>query len=140
MVQISSELRAELNRARRTISEYKGLLQNLDRGRSGAARLASGGNSGGGANNGLQVDSAGNAIAHAGKSMFSFDDQSNSHVIKEDSKESLTDSAPLSRQKSNSRLQHDLPRGGGQLHFQEIQAEQQTQLQNLGIVVTELAQ
>ena len=74
LVQISNELRAELNRARRTISEYKGLLQNPDGGKSGAARLVSGGNSGGDGSNGLQVDPAGNAIAHAGRSMLAFDD------------------------------------------------------------------
>ena len=142
LVQISNDLRAELNRARRTISEYKGLVQNLEGGKGGAARLAPGGNSGGGGNNGPRVDLAGNAAVHAGKSMFSFDEPNNSNMIKEDSKESLTDSAPPSRTnlQSNSRSPHDLPRSNDQTAFQEIQVGQQKQLQNLGVVVTELAQ
>ena len=80
-------------------------------------------------------------MAHIGKSIFSFDerDQSDSNVIREDSKESLSDSLPPSRRKSRSRSPQDLPRSG-QLNFQGVQLEQQKQLQNLGLVVTELAQ
>lgn len=88
LVQISNELRAELNRTKRTVSEYKGLLENLDGGKGGAARSRSGGN------HGMPINSGGNPMAHIGKSIFSFDerDQSDSNVIKEDSKESLSDS------------------------------------------------
>ena len=46
LVQISNELRAELNRTKRTVSEYKSLLQNLDGGKGGAAGSRSGGNHG----------------------------------------------------------------------------------------------
>jgi len=64
-----------------------------------------------------------------GRSMFSFDardQQSDSNVIKEDSKESqLSDSVSPSRREGHSRSPRNLPRNDKRQNFQEIQLEQQ---------------
>ena len=126
LVQISNELRAELNRTRRTVSEYKGLLQKPDGSKSGAARLVSSGEDGG---DRMHANLGGPLAVGLGRSMFSFDErhhQSDPNVIKEDSKESqLSDSAPPSRREGHSRSPRNLSRNDKVQNFQEVQLEQQ---------------
>lgn len=135
LVQISAELRAELNRTRRTVAEYKGYLQQLDGGKGGAARLVSGGG-----DPGMQPNAGGLVVP--GKSLFSFDDreyQGNSNVIKEDPRENQLADSGSPHRKGHSRSPRNLPTNNNEQNYQQIQLEQQTQLQNLSNVVSELA-